>query len=48
MRTNILIIIVLLVLSVLKSQSLWNNQGHIDQDSRVDWTKAGLLDNSKK
>ena len=33
-------------ISQSSAQSLWNGQGHIPEDSQVDWSNAGLLDNT--
>ncbi len=35
-----------LFISQLFAQSLWNEQGHIPSGSRVDWSNAGLLNNT--
>ena len=47
MRIYLLFLILIsLLISQLFSQSLWNDQGHIPTGSQVDWSNAGLLNNT--
>ncbi|APF19123.1 hypothetical protein Calab_3452 [Caldithrix abyssi DSM 13497] len=43
MLTRISIYVFIILLSNLVAQSLWNNQGHISESSRVNWSNAGLI-----